>query len=365
MKSIKYVFILFLLLTGCASVPVQTKNPRNPELSLPERAVIEGIKIKKGQSFTDCVEVSLEAVFEFYGTNINRKEISDQIEKTKGTYLRDMIAFVRKRGFDIFCFLDEEEEKRWIKLFLSQNMPLMVTVGYLGYGHMAVLVGYDDNKKIFYVADPAWRTIQEWRYQEFNEWHYKVQGGNEVFLVFPESKQIDALSGGKLPRELKKYSNTLGIANLRRRRYDRAISDFNKALEIEPNSRAVYNNRGVAYRSKDRYEEAISDFNKAIEISPTYALAYNNLAWLFATAKTPHFRDGKKAIELALKACDLTGYEARDYLGTLAAAYARAGDFENAVQWQEKAMVDIKGSQMKESQERLEFYKERKPWPPD
>jgi C1A family cysteine protease len=71
-----------------------------------------------------------------------------------------MIAFVRERGFNIFCFLDEGKDKKWIKYFLFQNMPVMVTVGYLRYGHMMVLVGYDDNKKIFYVADPEWRSIQ-------------------------------------------------------------------------------------------------------------------------------------------------------------------------------------------------------------
>lgn len=274
MRRLILVVIFCLLLFSCAPVPLQTQNPRNPELTLPERAVIEGIKIKKGQGFTDCVEVSLEAIFDFYGANINRKEISDQIQKFSGTSRPDMIAFVIERGFNIFCFLDEGQDKKWIKYFLSQNMPIMVPVGYLRYGHMVVLVGYDDNKKIFYVADPERRSIQEWRYEEFNEWHYKVHEGNEAFLVFPESKQIEALSEGKIPMELKKYSIIKGIAYFKKGQYDRAISDFNKALEIEPKSARVYINRGAGYMGKGQYEEAISDFNKAIEINPRYAIAY-------------------------------------------------------------------------------------------
>jgi hypothetical protein len=276
MRRLISVVIFCLLLFSCAPIPLQTQNPRNPELTLPERVVIEGIKIKKGQSFTDCVEVSLEAVFDFYGANIDRKEISDQIQKFSGTSRSDMITFVIERGFNIFCFLDEGQDKKWIKYFLSQNMPIMVPGGFLGYGHMVVLVGYDDNKKIFYIADPEWRSIQEWPYQEFNEWHYKVQEGNEAFLVYPEFKQTEALSEGKIPPELKKYSNIKGFANLMKGQYDRAISDFNKALEIEPKSADVYNNRGIAYGSKGQYEKAISDFDKAIEINPGLSKAWFN-----------------------------------------------------------------------------------------
>ncbi len=68
---------------------------------------------------------------------------------------------------------------------------------------------------------------------------------------------------------------------------------------------------------------------------------------------------------MALTACELTSYKNMGYLDTLAAAYARAGDFENAVKWQEKPIVGIESSQMKEAQERLGSYKERKPWPAD
>lgn len=303
MRRLTSIVIFCLLLFSCAPVPVQTRNPKNPGLILPERVVIEGIKIKKAQSFTDCVEVSLEAVFDFYGTNTSRKEISDQIQKFSGTSIPDMIGFVRERGFNIFCFLDEGKDKKWIKYFLSRNMPVMVTVGYLRYGHMMVLVGYDDNKKIFYVADPEWRSIQEWHYQEFNERHYEVQEGNETFLVYPESKQIEALSDGKIPTELKKYSNTQGIANLKKRQYDRAISDFSKALEIESKSADVYNNRGVAYENKDQYEEAISDFNKAIEINPRHSGAWFNrgVAYYFKKEYDRSLEDVNKAQELGHK----------------------------------------------------------------
>src|ERR1700756_3215124 len=58
--------------------------------------------------------------------------------------------------------------------------------------------------------------------------------------------------------------------------YNQAISDYNKAIEIDPKYAGAYNNRGYTYYSKDLYDQAISDYNKAIEIDPRYAGAYNN-----------------------------------------------------------------------------------------
>jgi len=67
-----------------------------------------------------------------------------------------------------------------------------------------------------------------------------------------------------------------GIAYGKKGQYDRAISDFTKAIEIDPRYAEAYNNRGIAYGKKDQYDQVISDFTKAIEIDPRYAEAYNN-----------------------------------------------------------------------------------------
>ena len=160
-----------------------------------------------------------------------------------------------------------------------------------------------------------------------------------------------------------KFYNNRGAAYGEKSQYDQAISDFNKAIEMNPRYNKAYNNRGIVYRLKGEYDQAIWDFNKAIAINPLDAEAYNNLAWLFATAKAPGFRNGKKAVELALKACQLSDWGKAEYLDTLAAAYARAGDFDNAVKWQEKASESSKLAGTSEFQQRLNLYRERKPWP--
>jgi len=162
-----------------------------------------------------------------------------------------------------------------------------------------------------------------------------------------------------------KFYNNRGIAYGEKGQYDQAISDFNKAIEINPRYEKAYNNRGIVYRLEGQYDQAISDFNKAIEINPTDAQAYNNLAWLFATAKVPGFRNGEKAVVLALKACELSEWKNPEYLGTLAASYARVGDFGNATKWQEKALQIFEERKKTEAQKRLNLYREHRPWPSD
>lgn len=185
------LIILCLFLFGCAAGPTRTPNVNDLSVMLPERIMIEGIKIERGQGFKDCVPVSLEAIFKFYGKNINRKEIDDKIHKSWGTKMRDVIEYVKENGFDCYSFYDKGQDKRGIKFFLAQNLPILVTGSHWvsWQGHIVILVGYDDGKKIFYVADPGWRKIQEWRYLDFNEWHKRRESYG--YVIYPVSKSIE------------------------------------------------------------------------------------------------------------------------------------------------------------------------------
>jgi serine/threonine-protein kinase len=62
------------------------------------------------------------------------------------------------------------------------------------------------------------------------------------------------------------------------------------------------------------------------------------LAWILATAPTDKLRDGRRAIELATEACELTGHSDPNTLHILAAACAESGDPESAIKWTEKAL---------------------------
>jgi hypothetical protein len=87
----------------------------------------------------------------------------------------------------------------------------------------------------------------------------------------------------------------------------------------------------------------------------------NNLAWVLATSPVDQLRDGKRAIELATKACKLTDYKKPHILSTLAAAYAETGDFETAKKWSQKAVELGEGEEKEALEKELESYRAGKP----
>jgi len=86
-------------------------------------------------------------------------------------------------------------------------------------------------------------------------------------------------------------------------KYDDAIRDFNKALELNPKYAKAYHIRGIAYASKGQYSEAITDYTKALEISPQDAVAYCNrgIAYYFRKEYEKSWKDIKKAQDLGYK----------------------------------------------------------------
>jgi Flp pilus assembly protein TadD len=86
-----------------------------------------------------------------------------------------------------------------------------------------------------------------------------------------------------------------------------------------------------------RESEAMGQLSEAVYINPNSVEALNNLAWELATSANPELRNGSRAVQLASRACELTQYEETIYVGTLAAAYAEDGRFDEAVATAQKA----------------------------
>ncbi len=63
--------------------------------------------------------------------------------------------------------------------------------------------------------------------------------------------------------------------------YEDAIINYSKALEVEPNSETVWNNKGWVLEKISNYEEAMNCYNKALEIKPDFENATNNKNRLF------------------------------------------------------------------------------------
>jgi len=84
------------------------------------------------------------------------------------------------------------------------------------------------------------------------------------------------------------------------RKYEQAISEYIKAIEINPNYADAYNNRGVSYYNQGKYEQAISDYTRAIKLNPKYADAYNNrgIVYYDQGQHNQAIKDYSKAIEV-------------------------------------------------------------------
>ena len=152
---------------------------------------------------------------------------------------------------------------------------------------------------------------------------------------------------------------------------DEAIDHYRTALEIKPDYADAHSNLGAVLARRGRTNEAIPHFRKALEIRPLYEEAranflrvlssqeqtaktldqrrelirvcpkntglLNGTAWILATSPDSSLRNGAEAAGLAQRAVELSDGQEPAFLDTLAAAYAEAGRFTEAVQTAEKA----------------------------
>jgi tetratricopeptide (TPR) repeat protein len=189
----------------------------------------------------------------------------------------------------------------------------------------------------------------------------------------------------------------MASAKLKKGELDGALGDASRAIDLDGTSTAALQIRaGVKHRLK-RFDEALEDCRKAMELAPAdpthrlnyaYALSrvgdyagakreleeaeragtrsawfYNNLAWLLSTADDDKIRDGAKAEEAIKEAIELMPKEGRIW-DTQAAVCAERGRFEEAVKWQKRYLTlkTLTSEQRKDGQRRLEFYQKRQPY---
>jgi tetratricopeptide (TPR) repeat protein len=88
---------------------------------------------------------------------------------------------------------------------------------------------------------------------------------------------------------------------------------------------------GINAQLEHRDREAETQYERALKMDTNSLYAMNNLATLLATDSDAQLRDGDRAVQLARQACELTQYHEPALIYTLAAAYAEAGRFADAV----------------------------------
>ncbi len=250
-----------------------------------------------------------------------------------------------------------------------------------------------------------------------------VEHFKKVIEIEPDFKDIQRFMGtalsklGRTEEAVKYYTeairqnpldaeahNGFGVILGRQGKLDQAVVHLREAVRIRPDYAEAYYNIGYALAQQgkfkeaepfltesvrldtasdkahyclagvlmeqQKYEQAIEHFKKSIELAPDNAQSLNGLAWLLATSKDAKFRNPEEAVKLAQKTCELSGGKEPMPLDTLAAAYAAAGEFSEAVSTQEKALniaeTSPQASQNKELikdlQNRLSLYRRGRPY---
>jgi Flp pilus assembly protein TadD len=163
-----------------------------------------------------------------------------------------------------------------------------------------------------------------------------------------------------------KARNNLGKTYLALGRLDEAVMCLTEVLRVEKELPDVYSNLGLAYAQLGKNGLAVAHLAKSIELAPDNTDVLNNLAWILATVEDAGVRNAAEAVEHAERACEMTNYERPEMLDTLAAAYAAAGRFSEAVETATKAAKLADSADQKELtakiEARLQLYKAGQPY---
>jgi protein O-mannosyl-transferase len=159
---------------------------------------------------------------------------------------------------------------------------------------------------------------------------YKLGRTPEAIAHFERALQID-------PNQASTYSS-MGAALLETGRTNESLATLQKAIELDPKSSDAHYNLGNTLLQLGRGTDAVAHYKRALELAPDDIETMNNLAWTLATSPDALVRDGSKAVQVAERADTLTNKASPIISATLAAAYAEAGRFSDAIRTAQRAI---------------------------
>jgi len=137
--------------------------------------------------------------------------------------------------------------------------------------------------------------------------------------------------------KVKEAFGALGQLFGREGNWTAAAQVYSEMLNNYPNDFIAQLGLANALPHLGQIEEAKTLLQAAMQVCPNTPEALNNLAWTLAANAEPGLRDGPRAVQFAQRACELTDYRETIVVGTLAAAYAEAGRFDEAIATAQKA----------------------------
>ena len=158
----------------------------------------------------------------------------------------------------------------------------------------------------------------------------------------------------------------LGVEMMKRGDFAAAVARLREAVQLAPASAGARFELAVALAGTGATADAIAAYRESLKLDPDLPGALNNLAWILATHRDDKLRNGAEAVSLAGRACELTSHQQPVFIGTLAAAYAEAGQFAQAeAAAQQACAVALSTGQTNVwavNQKLLRQYQDRKPY---
>jgi Flp pilus assembly protein TadD len=126
-------------------------------------------------------------------------------------------------------------------------------------------------------------------------------------------------------------------------RKEEAVKQLRELLQLKPDTEARSQLATLLFQT-GRFGEAVAEYRQVVAAKPDQPELLSNLAWLLATSPDSAVRNGNDAVRFAEQCCRLTGYQRPQMVSVLAAAYAEAGRFTEAVAAAQKAIDLARGS---------------------
>jgi len=155
--------------------------------------------------------------------------------------------------------------------------------------------------------------------------------------------------------------NVLGAEMYLRWINGQLITNYSNIIRTNTNDGEVFEKRAIVYKDVGDYQRAFVDMREAIRLETNSIEAKNNFAWWLATCPDSSRRNGREALSLLEPLQEFTNATVWNYAGTIAAAYAEVGDFENAIRFQTKSLMlnGMSDDDRAKANSRLELYKKK------
>lgn len=206
----------------------------------------------------------------------------------------------------------------------------------------------------------------------------KEPGGAQAFWRAQQYQQQGQLASAKqeLDEAIRQDPENVGYQTVRahiymmQKDYDNAILAYTQAIAVNnKQDRSMIIDvscrvrRADAYIGKGDYATGVAEYRAVVDANPHVQNVCNRLAWTLASCPDAAVRNGDLAVKYALRAYGENPRPRPYVIDTLAAAYAEAGNYAEAVRRQQEAISKLSASDNRADYEsRLRVYQSGQPY---